>query len=136
MAESLPIGDAVLARLQSHAAAAVTVYDAVVPHDPDDKYAVHYPGVGMPRNDRHSGVATRRRQSGTVTCVGKTRQQAGWVADRIVAALTGFWPDPSGSASPLVLDPNFDPGIHRDDSDPADIRFTHVLRYTITTSRS
>lgn len=135
MASTLSLGDAITARLKT--ADGVTIYDSRVPNDPVDKYAVHYPGATIPQEARQGGTkTTRQRFTGTVVCVGHSRQQTAWVVDRIIARLVGFWPDVSPGSDPLALDSDFDSGIDPDDTDPNDIRYTHVLRYTLSTNRS
>lgn len=135
MADTLTLGDAVTARLVT--AVGVTVYDSRVPNSPAEKYAVHYPGVTIPIEARQGGTTTtRQRFTGTIVCVGRSRQQAAWVVDKIIGRLVGFWPDADPGASPLRLDSDFDSGITRDDTDANDVRYTHVLRYTLTSNRS
>lgn len=135
MADTLSLGDAVTTRLNT--TVGVTIYDSRVPNSPAEKYAVHYPGVTLPFEGRLGGVpSARQRFTGTVVCVGHSRQQAAYVVDKIISRLTGFWPDTDLGSSPLTLDSDFDSGITRDDTDLNDVRFTHVLRYTLTTNRS
>ena len=102
--------DGVIAALEAQG---LTVGDAVAPEDVGPPYVVVYPiaGGGL------SGSLADPNEDGTlifqVTCVGASREQAEWLADKAMALLDGF--SISGrSIARVSLD--LQGGIQRDDA--------------------
>jgi hypothetical protein len=129
---ALVVADAVLLRLTS-AGFPFPVFDGVA--GPDPSYAVFYGGAGVPRSDRQSDLGSRLDWGCYIVCAGRNRQQALNVADKVRTRLTGHKPDSSTTAEPLT-EVSIGADLIRDDSDPADVRFSITLRFTLSTHRS
>lgn len=101
--------DAVIAALQ---ATGLTVGDSQAPAGAPP-YGVVYPISG---GDSYGTLGDRNGDAELVyqvTCVGSSRKQAEWVADKALGLLAGF-AAPTGRSVPLVALESM-PGIQRDD---------------------
>lgn len=101
---------AVIAALQGFG---LSVGDAQAPAGVSEKYAVVFPIAG---GDSYGTLAARNDDAELiyqVTCVGETREQAEWVADKAMGLLAGF--AVSGRSVPVVALESM-PGIQRDDA--------------------
>lgn len=74
----------------------VPVYEGVV-HDRPERYITVYTNAGIAdADDRLAALASRRTIRYTIHCVGTSPEQAQWVADLAVDALTNFKPTVPG----------------------------------------
>lgn len=111
---SLPVirehTDGVIAALQGFG---VTTGDAQAPTGASEKYAVVY---AIPGGNAYGTLGARHDDAELiyqVTCVGKDRKQAEWVADKAMGLLAGF--AVTGRSVPVV-ELESAPGIQRDDT--------------------
>jgi hypothetical protein len=110
-ADARPHIDAILAVLT---AAGVTAYDAEAPADAPEKYAVVYPDPGTPSGtlgDRHRHLLLEFQ----LTAVGRSREQAQWVADKARAVLLTTIPTVPGRVVQPLWQVGSPPPVQRDD---------------------
>lgn len=99
------IPEAVLALIEA-AVPGVEVYDALVPEEPPERYAVFWPTDGDrdmgPDDSRVAVLSTGELHRWQVSSVAPTRQMAAWIARRIRDAITDVSPVVEGySCGPI-----------------------------------
>lgn len=120
--------DAIIAALEAQG---LTVGDAVAPQA-SPPYVVVYPIAG---GDMYGPLGAKDDDAELiyqVTCVGSSREQAEWLADKANALLGGF--TVTGRSVPLVT-MDVVPGIFRDDSTGTPI-YTAAPRFRVFTTPS
>lgn len=94
--------------------AGLTTYLGESPSAAPEKYLVLYPDPGTPEGslgDRHRDLLLEFQ----VTAVGRTAEQASWMADKARAALLGTVPTVAGRAVQPLWQVGFPPPVQRDD---------------------
>ena len=112
---SKPLVEALLAMVRGAVPAACPIYWAQAAASPGQTYAVFYPDTGTKsgfhRSLTNDGPDELRYQ---VTAVGKTPEQAAWVADRVAEALLSAVPTVAGRRVWPVIEEGSQP-VRRDD---------------------
>ena len=119
--------DAVIAALET---AGLTVGDAKVPNAPLP-HAIVYP---IPGGDRSGSLANPYEDAEfvfQVTCVGTSREQAQWLADKAEAILDGV----TVTGRTIHPSPDSNPGVFRDDDVTPPV-FYCTPRYRLKTTPS
>jgi hypothetical protein len=101
----MTVPDGVLQLIEA-AVPGVTVYDAGVPEEPPERYAVYWPDDGSralgSQNMRVAVQSTGERFTWQVSSVGPDRQMAAWIAKRIRDTITDVTPVVEGySCGPI-----------------------------------
>lgn len=108
-------GDAgFLDRLRSDAQLANAVYEGTVTNPPE-RYASVFSGLGVDASDRLAGPSNVNNATYTVHSVGRTIEQAKWVARRVQARVTDFTIPGVGTITHPVSRP---PQLDRDANPP------------------
>lgn len=114
---SRPLVSALLTLWRASVPTELKVYDAEAPQGAEPPYAVAYFDSGLlsgfHRNLVNEGPNELRYQ---LTSVGKTRDQAAWVADKMAAAILGAVPAVAGRRVWPAIEEGSQPIIREDDS--------------------
>jgi hypothetical protein len=128
MATALSLSNAVVGRLTGDAR--FVVYDAVVPDNPAQAYAVVYPTAGTSLNRSYAQQPRDLRWQCYVICVGRNRQQTVNTADVVRSLLVGWRID----GAPLNEVP-INAQVLADPVLAGDVRYSLTLLFSTTTTR-
>lgn len=130
MPTSLSLSDAVVGRLTGLPQFAV--YDATVPDNPAQAYAVVYPSGGATLNRGYTQQPRDLRWQCYVICVGQNRSQTVNTADLVRSRLVGWRPVAPG---PPLNEVPVNAQVVAEPVLAGDVRYSLTLLFSITTTR-